>query len=489
MPEQYDLVIRGGTVIDGSGTPGERADVGVRGDRIATVGDLADAEAGEHIDATGLAVAPGFIDVHSHDDILVLTQPDVTGKALQGVTTVIVGNCGTGVVPRGRFAFSDEPSDLPAWDGYAGYLDAIDSHPPSINVATLVGHGTMRSATTGNDERMPGDAEMAQMRRWLIEGLEAGAVGISTGLVYEPGRYTPTEELIELARECGRLGALYASHIRGEGATLLDAVAEAIRIGDEAGCAVEISHHKATGSANWGKVKQSLALIEQARARGLDVTADQYPYTASSTNLFAIVQNARQGPDTGLRGDDIVIAASPSHPEHEGKRLAQIADELDLTVDDAADRLLEDDGKALTVVSFGMDEADVRTVMSHPTTMIGTDGIDRGSRPHPRHYGTYPRILGRYVREEGIVGLETAIHKMSGMPATKFRLAGRGFVREGYAADLVVFDPATVLDGATYEAPRDPPVGMPYVVVNGRLVVRDGAHTHERAGRALRRGG
>ena len=326
MPEHYDLIIRGGTVYDGSGAPGVRADVGVQSETIATVGDLAEAPGGEEVDASGQAVVPGFIDVHSHDDTLVLVEPDVVGKTMQGVTTVVVGNCGSGVVPyenarNGLLRALDVPDDFPTWSSYPKYLDAIDNNRPSLNVAALVGHGTLRTGAMGgaSEKRAPSAGELAQMRAWLAEGLEGGAVGVSTGLIYEPGRYTETEELIAVAKECGRLGGLYASHIRGEGETLLDAVAEAIRIGEEAGCAVQISHHKVTGEANWGRVTESLALISEARSRGLDVTVDQYPYIASSTGLAAIAMNAREGTGSAMTGEGIFIASAPGTPSRRSR--------------------------------------------------------------------------------------------------------------------------------------------------------------------------
>lgn len=499
MPESYDLVIRGAIVYDGSGAPGVHADVGVRGDRITAVGDV-EGHAIEEIDAAGLALAPGFIDVHSHDDVLVLLRPDVESKTMQGVTSVVVGNCGSGVVPyvavTERFAARVAlPPDFPTWSSYGEYLDVIDRQPPSLNVATLVGHGSLRYGVMGVEARPPASAELEQMRAWLVEGLEAGAVGLATGLIYEPGRYAETEEIITLARECGRRGGLYASHMRNEAAGLLDSIRETIRIGEEGGCPVQISHHKASGRENWGRVRDSLGLIEDARARGLDVTADQYPYTAGSTSLFAVVQNgALRGDAAGsgigtVRAEDIFIAAARGHPEYEGRSVADLAEQWDLPAEQAADRLLDEEGQGLTVVIFMMDEADVRTVLAHPTTMIGTDGLDNGSKPHPRAFGTYPRILGHYVRDEGVLPLETAIHKMSGMPAEKFRLSGRGVIREGAFADLVLFDPRTVRDQASYEEPRLAPAGMPYVFVNGVAVVREGEHTHARAGRVLRRGG
>jgi N-acyl-D-amino-acid deacylase len=521
----YDLLIRNATVYDGSGAPAVRASVGVRGDRIAALGDL-DGPAAQEIDAAGLALAPGFIDVHAHDDILVLTDPDVEGKTMQGVTTVVVGNCGSGVVPYeamlARFgARSAIDEDFPVWRSYGEYLDVLAARPPSLNVATLVGHGTLRYGVLGggtgggapagrsasdagwgrgsapNSEdltRDPTAAELERMRAWLVEGLEAGAVGMATGLIYEPGRYSRTEEIASLAREVGRAGGVYASHMRNEAAGLLDSIRETVRIGEEGGCAVQVSHHKASGRDNWGRVHDSLRLIEQSRARGLDVTADQYPYTAGSTYFAAVVQNGALREDGAatsgigrVRPEDVFIATARVHPEYEGRSLAELMDEWDLPVEDASRRLLDEEGQGCFVVLFMMDEADVRTVLAHPTTMIGTDGIDAGSKPHPRAFGTYPRILETYVRVERLLTLEQAIYKMSGMPAEKFNLARRGFVREGYFADLVLFDPARVADRATYQDPRRPPDGMPYVFVNGVAVVRGGEHTHARAGRPLRR--
>ena len=489
MPEQYDLVIRGGTVYDGSGAAGVRADLGVRGDRVAHFGELPeDATAGETIDATGLAVAPGFIDVHAHDDALVFTEPDMTGKSMQGVTTVVNGNCGAGVVPYGGISRWGDAEGAPEWDSYAGYFAAIERHPPSINVAMLVGYGTMRAGAMGGagERRPPTEDEAARIREGLREGLEAGAVGMSTGLIYEPGRYTTTDELAMIARECADFGALYASHTRNEGARVLEAHAEAIEIGRRAGVAVQISHHKASGEANWGAVAESLAQIEQARARGQDVTADQYPYTASSTVLAAMVQNASES-GYELDGESIIIASCAGHEEWEGRSLAELAEELDLPVDQAAARILDAVPSTL-IVHHSMSEDDVRMVLVHPTTMIGTDGLGYGSKPHPRHFGSYPRILGKYVREEGLLSLEAAIHKMTGMAAAKFELPGRGVIAVGAVADLVLFDPATVAEVSTYEDPRRAPAGMPHVIVNGVAVVRDGKHTHARAGRPVLRG-
>jgi N-acyl-D-amino-acid deacylase len=499
MPEaradRHDLVIRGGTVFDGSGGPGAVGDVAVSGDRVTAVGRVAGRGAVE-IDASGAAVAPGFIDVHSHDDFAVLMTPDMPFKLMQGVTTTVVGNCGSGVVPYraalARFGRLTPGAAPPEWDGFAGYMARVDEAQPSLNVATLMGHGSLRVGAMGMEQRKPTGDEMAQMRRWVREGVEAGAVGLSTGLIYEPGRYAALDEIVALAREMGRDGGLYATHMRNEAAGLCDAVAEAIRVGEEGGVPVQISHHKAGGRENWGRVRDSLRLIEEARARGADVTADQYPYTAGSTSFHAVVQNGAFRTDSpggiGTLGpDQVLIASAPKHPEYEGLRLADLVARWALPVDEAAARLLREEGEACFVVVFSMDEADVRTVMAHPTTMIGSDGVPAaGSKPHPRLYGCFPRVLGHYVRE-GVLDLPTAIHRMTGMAAAKFRLADRGAIRVGAFADLVVFDPATIRDTATYDDPRRFPEGIRAVYVNGMAVAREGRHTGARPGRALRR--
>ena len=491
----YDLVIRGGTVFDGSGGAGMRGDVGVRGDRIVAVGVVVGRGATE-IEAAGLAVTPGFVDVHSHDDLAVLMEPEYPCKVMQGVTTDIVGNCGTAVAPfaaaRPMFRAIGPEVEMEPWEGYAGYLERVDEVRPSLNIAALVGHGTIRRAVLGNAERAPDAGELAQMAAYVREGMEAGAVGLSTGLIYEPGRYAATEEVIALARVLDGRG-LYATHMRNEGKYLLEAVAEAIRVGEEGGVAVEISHHKVGGADNWGKVRESIKLIEVARARGLDVTADQYPYTAGSTSLFAVLQNNalnERGEEGGLgRADpaNVRIAFCPANHDWEGKSIREMADLFDLPAEEAARKVVEASVRT-TVVIETMDEADVRMVMAHSTTMIGSDGVPGGSKPHPRLYGTFPRVLGRYARDEGVVSLAEAVHKMTGMPAVKFGLKDRGSLRAGAFADLVVFDPATIADRATYADPCQFPAGIRAIFVNGVQVADNGLHTGARPGRALRRG-
>jgi N-acyl-D-amino-acid deacylase len=495
--QTFDLVIRNASIYDGSGAPPARGDVAISGDRIAAVGSVSGAARTE-IDARGRAVAPGFIDVHSHDDFAVFLAPAMDFKTMQGVTTDVVGNCGIGAAPFSaaapQFRAMHGGGDVPSWENYPGYLDQIDRNPPSLNVAVLAGHGTLRLAAMGNAKREPTAAELQKMRAWLAEAIDAGAVGLSTGLIYEPGRYAHTEEIIELAREMSKRGGLYASHMRNEGAALLDSVRETIRIGEEAGVPVQISHHKAAGADNWGRVRESLKLIEEARARGADVTADQYPYTSGSTILAAVVQNGaldESGSGGGMArvpADKVLLASVPRHPEREGKTLQHFCDEWALPPRAAAERIIAEDGQGVFVVTEMMDEADVRTVMKHTTTMIGSDGIWAGARPHPRLYGTFPRVLGRYARDMKMLTLEQAVHRMTGMPAAKFRLEKRGFIRAGYFADLVIFDPSAIIDTGTYEDPKRYPAGIGDVFVNGTAIVRDGRHTGTRPGRALRRG-
>ncbi|HLX37673.1 MAG TPA: amidohydrolase family protein, partial [Candidatus Binataceae bacterium] len=325
MIDYDDVVIRNASIVDGTGAPAFEGDLALRGDRIAKVGKI-EHQGTTQIDAHGMTVAPGFIDVHSHDDWAVFLTPEMDFKLMQGVTTDVVGNCGMGAAPNPAAsvifrALHGSDSKVPEWTDYAGYLRAVDENPSSINVAVLAGHGSLRLAAMGNANRAPTTDEMAAMRGWLRDAVEAGAVGLSTGLIYEPGRYARTEEIIELATEMRGSGALYASHMRNEAGRLLDAIRETIRIGEEAGVAVQISHHKASGEENWGMVRESLRLIEEARARGLDVSADQYPYTSGSTVLSAVLQNGGLD-DSGARGgmgslapERILLASVPSHPE------------------------------------------------------------------------------------------------------------------------------------------------------------------------------
>ena len=402
MDEQtHDVVLRGGMVYDGTGRAARAADVALRGERIAAVApDLGPGRT--EVDVSGLAVSPGFIDVHAHDDFAVLLEPEMPFKLMQGVTTVVVGNCGSGVVPfeagLTRFRRYHPAANPQPWRGFGEYLTRVDEVRPAFNVGVLVGHGSLRRGAMGLAARRPSQAELQQMRVWMQEGTEAGALGLSSGLFYEPGCHAHANELVALAREMAETGGVYTSHIRDEGPGLLDSIHEAIGIGRAARVPVQISHHKASGRSNWGRVRDSLEVIEAARGEGLDVTADQYPYTAASTTLHALVQSGLGRTNSGGLGDfsatDVIIASAPQHAEYEGQSLEALAAGWEVTSDAAATRLLAEEGETCVVIVFSMSEADVRTVLAHPTTMIGSDGIPAaGSKPHPRLYGCFARIL------------------------------------------------------------------------------------------------
>ncbi|HEY7039766.1 MAG TPA: D-aminoacylase [Methylomirabilota bacterium] len=525
-----DLKITGGQLIDGSGAPARRGDVGVTGDAITAIGDLSREPAGRTIDATGRTVAPGFIDMHSHSDWRLWDNRRAESKIRQGVTTEVVGNCGFSPAPVSD-TFRDEMRGfalyLPAgmdfsWRTVGEYLARYESEGVALNVAQLIGHGTLRLAAMGFARRPPTAAEQTHMERMMDAAMADGAYGLATGLIYAPGSYAATEEIIGIARRAGGRRGFYASHIRGEGATLLDAVAEAIRVGREGGLPVQVSHVKAAGRPNWGKVTDALALIDDARREGLDVMGDVYPYTASSTTLRTLLPDwaleggidamlkrladpairdrirgeLTGGGETLLRGidwADIMVAYSPSRPDAQGRRIAEIAAaRREDPLDAAIELIVSEQGKGYMIL-FQLDEADLRRALAHPHVMVGSDGSALAAqgplasgKPHPRSYGTFPRVLGRYARDERVLPLETAVWKMTGLPAKRLSLADRGVLRDGAKADVVVFDPATVADRATYEDPHRYAAGIGDVVVNGRVVIAGGEHTGALPGRVLR---
>lgn len=492
MPGQFDTMIREVALYDGTGAPALTADVAIEGDRIAAVGAVPGA-ARRTLNGRGLALAPGFIDVHTHDDFAALAHPDMGFKLIGGVTTCIVGNCGFGAAPHAAAAVMAKTLHpgiaLSEWRGYAGYRRRLEECAPGVNVGILVGHGTARLAAMGLEARPPSAAEMTAMKAMVAEGLEAGALGLSSGLIYDPGRFAATDELVELAALMRGSGALYATHMRDEGAGLLASVREAIEIGERARVPVQISHHKASGRDAWGLVNQSLRLIEAAQARGLSVHADQYPYTAGSTILSAVFRDGRfGGPGLGaLRPEDVVIASTASHPQWEGQSFAALAVAMHCDPAAAATRVLQSDA-AVTVILHMMSEDDVRTVMRHPSTLIGSDGIPTlEGKPHPRLYGTFARVLGRYARDERLFSLAEAIHRMTGLAAAKFGLHERGVIRPGAFADLVLFDPDRIIDRGTYQDPKVPPEGIRAVFVNGSLAAEGHRLTGERRGRVLLR--
>ncbi len=474
---EFDLLIRNGTIVDGTGAPARRGDIAVAADRIAAIGDLAEARAAVEQDAAGRVVAPGFIDVHTHDDNALLTKPDMTYKTSQGVTTVVAGNCGVSLAPLTPPAEGVPPPLDLLGDGYrfprmAEYMAALDAAPPAVNAALLVGHTTLRVGAMDSLDRPARAEEIAAMRDRLEEALEAGAIGMSTGLAYAPAKPAPTEEVIRLAELLGPVGALYTTHLRDEGDEIEAALEEAFRIGRESGAAVVLSHHKVTGKRNFGRTAETLRLVERARA-AQRVDLDVYPYTAAST-----VIQAHRIKDS----ERVLITWSLAMPEAAGRDLKEIAAELGCDELEAAERL-----KPAGAIYFAMDESDVQRVIRYPHAMIASDGLPHDTHPHPRLWGTFPRVLGRYSRELGLLPLEEAVHRMSGLPAKVFGLAGRGELREGNYADLVVFDPETVIDRADFHRPTEPAAGIEAVYVNGEAVWRDGATTGARPGRVLRR--
>jgi len=507
-PQRFAVILEGGTVYDGTGTEPRVADVGLRDDRVAAIGDLSDAEAERRIDVSGLAVAPGFIDIHSHATSPSWEHSDVHQRPLaesylrQGVTTAMGGQDGS--------------SPLPVGD----YLARLEDAPAAINVGLFVGHGTVRSHVMGVVDRAPTDAELGRMRALVRQAMEEGAFGLSSGLEYTPGTYAETDELIALAREIAPYDGLYISHIRDEGGQLLESVEEVIRIAEQAGVAGQVTHHKVVGPDRWGNSTASLALIEEARARGVDVTSDVYPYAASSTGLTilfpdwsraggsAALKDRLEDPDVrprirdaiarhlnAERGGDpstIVLSRCTWNGSLDGMSLADVLDERgrSVTVEAAAELAMELQAQGgCRVVLHSMAEEDVRRIMQHPTTMIASDGgisAPGVGAPHPRSYGSFARVLGHYAREKGVLSMRAAIHKMTGLPARRLNLQSRGTLREGAIADIAVFDAETIADHATFADPHQFATGVVHVFVAGQAVLLDGEITGARPGRVLR---
>ena len=479
------LTFRNVTVIDGSGSPGFAADVAVRDGRIAAVGE---APAGaREVDGTGLVLCPGFVDVHSHDDTAFIRYPHMAFKLAQGVTSEISGNCGSSAAPHDP-SQPPRPGDLAAgadWTDLDSFFAACEAAKPAINNAMLVGHNKVRYMVMGMDARAATPDEVARMRALVAGAMEQGAVGFSTGLIYEPGRYSDTAEVVALAAESGARGGLYATHMRNEGDKVLEAVDEALHIAREAKCGLHISHHKSAGKRNWGRVGESLAKVDAANASGMDVTLDVYPYTAGSGPMNQYFNLAKI--DSELAAN-IRIVACPDHRDFEGRMLTDICAEHGWDLEEGVRQCVTGPhGKETLCIQFIIHEDDIATNLRHPRMMVGSDGIPvlKGS-PHPRLYGTMPRILAEYVRERRVLTLEDAIHRMTQMSCDRFGLAARGLVREGYWADLVLFDPAAVRDTATYDDPQREPDGIRMVVVNGEIALEDGHHTGVGAGRMLR---
>ena len=501
--QQYDLVIRNARVVDGTGSPWYRADLAIRGDQIVRIAPFITEPAARVIDAQGQIVAPGFIDIHTHARRGIFEVPTADNYVRQGVTTVIEG--------------PDGGSPLPI----RAFLARLDSLRKSVNIGTFIGQGSIRSEVIGEVNRQATPDELARMKALVVEGMKDGAFGLSSGLFYVPGTFTATEEVIELARVAGQLGGIYISHMRDEASGLLKSVSETIRIGEEGGLPTQITHHKAVGKANWGNSVETLKMVDAARARGVDATIDQYPYTASATSVAAallpawaqeggnqktlerlrdpatrarirresadIIRNERGGGDP----KNVQMARCAFDSALDGKNLADITRlrGQEVTIDNAAEVamwIVEQGG--CQGIFHAINEEDVQRIMRHPTTMIASDGeipiFGRGS-PHPRSYGTFARVLGVYVRDKKVITLEEAVRKMSAQPAQRLGLTDRGVIKAGMKADLAIFDPAKVRDPATFEKPHAYAEGFSTVIVNGQVVFENGAMTSARPGRVL----
>jgi N-acyl-D-amino-acid deacylase len=472
----HDLVLRGGRLIDGTGAGAIGADVAIDDGRIAAVGKLPRGSGRREIDVDGLVVAPGFIDVHTHDDRALFS--DMSAKISQGVTTVVTGNCGVSLAPLELDRAPPPPLDLIgdardyAFPRFSDYLDALDARRPAPNAACLVGHSSLRVGCMHELDRAASAPEIEAMRTRLGEALDAGAIGLSTGLWYAPANAAPKSEIVALAELLHPAGAVYTTHMRDEAEHVLDSLEESFAVGREAEVPVMISHHKVIGKANFGRTRETLPRLDKA-AKEQRIGVDAYPYVASSTVLR---------PFMVPRALKVLVTWSKRHPEVAGHYLSDIAADWKVSEAEACDRL-----QPAGAVYWTMDEADVRRVLAFEHTMVGSDGLPHDLHPHPRLWGTFPRVLGHYCREVGLFPLEEAVRRMTGLPAERFGLTNRGCIKPGAYADLCVFDPDRVIDRATFEHPTVPAAGIAHVLVNGTPVWQDGAHTDARPGRALRR--
>jgi N-acyl-D-amino-acid deacylase len=476
----YDLVIRNATIVDGTRAPRFQADVAIQKGRIQKIGPVGKENSDRVIDGSGKILAPGFIDAHTHDDRLMLSAPDMSPKVSQGVTTVIAGNCGISLAPapRGVPKSVTSPLDLIADDSswfrfptFKHYIEELRNKPAATNCALLVGHTMLRVQTMDDLEKPASKGEIASMQKLVDEALEAGAIGLSTGLFYEPARAAPTEEVIAVGRPLSARHALYCTHMRNEAEGVIDSLEETFRIGRELAIPVVVSHHKVLGTPNYGRSAETLPIIEKAM-RSQEIGLDCYPYCASST----ILSWSRVG-----IASKVLVTWSKTHPEFSGMDLNDIARTMNLSEEKAVEKLLP-----AGAIYFSMDEIDVQRILRFEQTMIGSDGLPHDAAPHPRLWGTFARVLGHY-RRLGLFSLEEAVHKMTGLTARTFGLAGRGAVKEGFAADLVLFDDASVNDAATFEKPVAPAKGIDTVIVNGEPVWREGRPTGARPGQVLTR--
>ncbi|MFC1525458.1 amidohydrolase family protein [Candidatus Latescibacterota bacterium] len=525
-----DMLIKGGTVVDGTGKPGMRADVGIADGRVVAVTQRLEQDAERTLAADGKCVAPGFIDPHTHSDVPLLVDPRAQSKIRQGVTTEVVGNCGSSPAPLHGQALEEvqrrcAPLALEVtWRSFAEYVERLRTPGTAVNVVPLVGHNTVRGGVLGYDDVRPSEAQLAEMERAVAQAMEEGARGLSTGLYYPPGYYADTDEVIRLAQVARKSDGIYASHIRSESDGLIDAVQETIEIGERADIRVQIAHLKTSGYRNWGKAEMLIETLEGGVARGVAVGCDQYPYAASSTWLASILpywaqagggaqiasrlsdreSRARLRQDfeakrsewddrSGVRDwSDILISDCQARPEVLGQTVAEVAQADGKDPLDAAFDLMIEAEAQVSCVWFSQSEDVVRQLMVHPLVVVGSDGSclspegPLGQRKsHPRSYGTFVRVLGKYARDDAVLPLEEAVRKMTSETAARFGLTDRGVLREGAHADIAVFDAATVADQATFADPHQYPAGVSHVIVNGQLAVDEGQHKGVLAGQVL----
>jgi N-acyl-D-amino-acid deacylase len=523
--EIYDLVIKNGTLVDGIQNETYKADIGIIGEHIKKIGNLQNAKGKTFIDAMNRVVSPGFIDIHTHTDVEILANPKAESKIRQGVTTELGGNCGSSPFPMKHpmpdyeKRLAEEANFTIDWTDLKGFHAAIESRGMTVNHATLIGQGTVRSYVMGDDQREPTAEETEQMKNLVAEAMELGAFGLSTGLEYTPGGFAETDEIITLCKTAADYGGFYASHIRSEDKAALEAVGEALHIAETAGLPLQIAHFKAVGKNNWWKLPKMIDLVERAVERGLNVTADRYPYIAYSTGLTILYPQwaldggleqliirlkdakTRQSMKAetlkkvqGYGWEKIVI--SNLHKKHNqwliGKNIGEAAATQNVDPYEFMCDLIIDEEFNVSHIGFGMDEETTELVLKHPLVMLGSDGsslapygpLSKG-KPHPRNYGTFPRFLGYYVRERKLLTLPDAIKKMTSKPAAKLGLKNRGSLMQGYFADIVVFDPKTIADKATFIEPHQYPVGIDYVIVNGTTVIDHGKHTEKLPGKVL----
>jgi len=484
-----DISIRNVKVLDGTGSPAFEADIEISDGRIKTVGSAG--AAALEIDGLGAHIAPGFIDTHSHDDGAFFRHPGMAFKLAQGVTTVVAGNCGFSAIPADPSVDSARASGgilagiEAGFTDLDGYFAAVLAKGPAINNMMLVGHNTVRSMVMGNEKRAPDARELQQMYGLVEQAITQGACGFSTGLIYTPGKWSQTEEIITLAKAAKATGALYTTHMRNESNRLLEAVDETLTIGIESDVHVHISHHKAAGKPNWGLVKESLQKIDAALGRGQRVTLDVYPYTAGSGRMIEYFNLDNINRDFA---EVVRIAGCPAFRHYEGRMLVDIARDEGVDIADLVRTILTaPKGDRTICIHFTLDEADIATNLRHADMMVGSDGIpDLRGRPHPRLFGTFPRVLGKYVRQDKVLSLPEAVRRMTSLSAQTFGLLDRGKIEPGYWADLVLFNPETVIDTATYDEPQQEPQGIHTVIVNGQLALQNGQHHNTGSGKMLR---